>query len=389
MKQSTWRAALAVPYVMLWQISFIIGLPAIYTALLSLFVIFFIRPAQLRMGKPVYLAAVYVAAYITMLIEPGVAFGKLHVSSAGTDLAVNILYSILLSASLVAMMQGIIMKAFWKKPFVAMTMAAAVYVFTVTPVNLFLNPSGLPQLLLFNTSFILILSYYLGFLYLKSNFNVLPVLVFLILYSVFSQLGVTIITSQLFLLVWEVVSLSVVLFITELTLRESLIVKRAFRTKKVRRRSRISPWAVVAGVLVLLVLVVILPLATHETHYAIADPTDSMYPIIHPGSLLIVSYIPVKSVHVGSVIVFHAPWEKGTLFAHQVIKIYYQNGVEYFVTKGVNNPAKDPLPVPANELVGKVAIAIPYLGLLLIYSKVTAAIIVLSVGASFARESRR
>lgn len=389
MKTGKWKIALSIPYIALWQIGYFFALPDLLIATLSLFVVIFLGKSDFRVSRNVLLSVFYGALFIVLLIEPGIALSKLQFNLSHRGLLQGVVYSLLFAFSLISLMHGIVLKTLWKKPFYGMTVSSVIYILSLTPFLLFTKLSGLPELILFNISFVLVLSYYLGFLFLKSNLKILPGIIFLEIYSVFSSIGVSITSSQLFLLAWQVISISVVLFVTELTIREPVRIKRIFRTKRTRKKTKISPAVVIAGLSILFVLLVGLPLATHETHYAIADPTDSMYPVIKPGSMLIVSHIEPSSVKVGTIIVFHSPWDNGTLFAHQVIGFKNKSGTEYFVTKGINNPARDPLPVPVSDLVGRVYTAIPYLGYALIYSRITVAVVLVAVGASFATDIKR
>lgn len=389
MRTEKWKIWLLLPYIALWQTGYFFTIPKVLIAALSLFVIPFLIRSDFRISRATFLSIFYGLLFIVLLIEPGIALSKLQLNINERGVLQAVFFSVLFAFSIISLMHGIILKALWKRPFYGMTVSAIVYVLSVTPFTLFTEISGLPELILFNTSFVMVLSYYMGFLFLKSNLKILPGIIFLEIYSVFSSLGISITSSQLFLLVWQIISISVVLFVTELTIKEPVRIKRIFKTKKVRNKTKISPAVVIGGLSVLFLLIVVLPIATHETHYAIADPTDSMYPVIRPGSMLIVTHIEPSSVNVGTIIVFHSPWDNGTLFAHQVIGIENKSGTEYFITKGVNNPAKDPLPVPAGDLVGKVYTAIPYIGYTLIYSKITAAIVLIVVGASFATDIKR
>jgi len=386
---------LVFPYITLWQVGYYTHFNEYLIAAAALFPILFMKRSDFRIDKSTILSLIYGLIFIFLLIEPGIAYGKLVIPRINEFFASTILYSVVLVLSVLSMIHGIVLKSLWRHPFSGIGLTALIYLFTVTPASLFLNPGNLPQLLLFSVSFIMILSYYVGFLYLKSGFSLVPGLIFLSLYSIFVALDVSVLVSRLFNLVWEVISLSVILFITDITLREPAIIKKIFKGKKrhglryKRQNNGNSVAVLIVGLVVILLLLVVLPLATDEPHYAIADPTDSMYPVIDPGSLLIVSHISAGSVTRGMIIVFNAPWENGTLYAHQVIGINYTGNMEYFTTKGVNNPARDPLPVPATDLVGRVSLSIPYLGYVLIYDYITVAVILVAAGSFYALDVRR
>ena len=78
--------------------------------------------------------------------------------------------------------------------------------------------------------------------------------------------------------------------------------------------------------------------------------TDSMFPQIHKGDLIICQTIDPKDVKVGDVISFFDPEGNGTsVVTHQVIEILEDGS---FRTKGTNNNTPDDLPVPTDNLVG-------------------------------------
>lgn len=80
--------------------------------------------------------------------------------------------------------------------------------------------------------------------------------------------------------------------------------------------------------------------------------TDSMYPDIKSGDLIICKTVDPKDVKVGDVISFYDPAGKGTaVVTHMVIEIIDENGKLSFRTKGINNNTEDRLPVPAEKVI--------------------------------------
>ena len=76
--------------------------------------------------------------------------------------------------------------------------------------------------------------------------------------------------------------------------------------------------------------------------------TDSMYPVIQSGDLIICHTEEPENVQVGDVIAFFDPAGNGTtIVTHRVIEVT-ENG---WRTKGDNNNAEDRLAVPADKLV--------------------------------------
>ncbi len=83
--------------------------------------------------------------------------------------------------------------------------------------------------------------------------------------------------------------------------------------------------------------------------------TDSMYPEIKSGDIIICKDISPEDVKVGDVISFFDPEDKNgvAVVTHRVIEIITDDdGKLYFRTKGDNNNANDKASVPAENLVG-------------------------------------
>ena len=84
--------------------------------------------------------------------------------------------------------------------------------------------------------------------------------------------------------------------------------------------------------------------------------TDSMYPDIKSGDVIICKTVDATDVQVGDVISFFDPEGNGTeVVTHQVIEIYEQDGKIFFRTKGTNNNTADRMAVSEDRLVGKYA----------------------------------
>ena len=82
--------------------------------------------------------------------------------------------------------------------------------------------------------------------------------------------------------------------------------------------------------------------------------TDSMYPDIKSGDLILSKTADVDDIEVGDVISFTDPMGNGTsIVTHQVIEIYQEEGVTYFRTKGTNNNTEDKVAVPESKLIGE------------------------------------
>lgn len=81
--------------------------------------------------------------------------------------------------------------------------------------------------------------------------------------------------------------------------------------------------------------------------------TDSMYPQIQSGDLIICKTEEPENIAVGDVIAFFDPAGNGTsIVSHRVIDITQAEGSLAFITKGDANNTEDQMPVPKENLVG-------------------------------------
>lgn len=91
--------------------------------------------------------------------------------------------------------------------------------------------------------------------------------------------------------------------------------------------------------------------------------TDSMYPEIKSGDLIICKQVDAEDVQVGDVISFFDPAGNGSsVVTHQVVEINDGADGRSFVTRGIANNADDAVPVPAENLVGAYQTRIPGAG---------------------------
>ena len=106
--------------------------------------------------------------------------------------------------------------------------------------------------------------------------------------------------------------------------------------------------------------------------------TDSMYPDIKSGDLIICKTIDAKEVEIGDVISFYDPASNGSaVVTHKVIDIINEDGSISFKTKGINNNTEDRLPVPEEKLIAEyTGVRIPGAGNLAIFMQSTAGLIV-------------
>ena len=81
--------------------------------------------------------------------------------------------------------------------------------------------------------------------------------------------------------------------------------------------------------------------------------TDSMFPDIKSGDLIITKAADAKDVNVGDVISFFDPDGSGTsVLTHRVVELVEEDGKLFFRTKGDANNSEDPSLAPAENLIG-------------------------------------
>lgn len=90
----------------------------------------------------------------------------------------------------------------------------------------------------------------------------------------------------------------------------------------------------------------------------------SMEPAIKIGSLVVIKPVQPQDIKVDDIITYRSAVESGMVTTHRVIEVMHNDGSLVFRTKGDANEDPDINPVAANELVGKLALDIPYPGYL-------------------------
>lgn len=80
--------------------------------------------------------------------------------------------------------------------------------------------------------------------------------------------------------------------------------------------------------------------------------TDSMYPVIESGDLIICHTAEPEEIEAGDVIAFFDPAGNGSsIVSHRVLEVTEQDGEIAWRTKGDNNNTEDRLPVTGEDLV--------------------------------------
>ena len=106
--------------------------------------------------------------------------------------------------------------------------------------------------------------------------------------------------------------------------------------------------------------------------------TDSMYPEIKSGDLIICKAVEADEIETNDVISFYDPAGNGTsVVTHTVIEIIEDNGVRSFRTKGINNNTEDRVLVPEGNVIAEyTGIRIPGAGNLAIFMQTTTGLLV-------------
>jgi len=92
--------------------------------------------------------------------------------------------------------------------------------------------------------------------------------------------------------------------------------------------------------------------------------SGSMIPTLNVGDIIIVRGTDPSTITVGTIIIFHSPYDYQTAIVHRVIAIDDEGGQIFFQTKGDNNGVADGWKVPGANLIGVYVTKIPYVGLL-------------------------
>lgn len=93
--------------------------------------------------------------------------------------------------------------------------------------------------------------------------------------------------------------------------------------------------------------------------------SGSMSPAFDTGSLVVVKPEKPAVIEEGDVITFKGAGGNENLTSHRVVKRNHTVDGLTFTTKGDANDVIDPSPILADRLVGKIVLAIPYLGYLM------------------------
>lgn len=134
--------------------------------------------------------------------------------------------------------------------------------------------------------------------------------------------------------------------------------------------------AMIIVVILLCSLLVVPKVFGCQTYHVISG---SMEPALKVGSLIYIQEGDPKEAEEDDIIVFYSSLEDRGIITHRVVKNNVVSGT--FRTKGDANASEDPTPVPYDNYIGKVTLAIPYMGKMLmvltsLYGKIAGVCIV-------------
>jgi len=128
---------------------------------------------------------------------------------------------------------------------------------------------------------------------------------------------------------------------------------------------------IIIGVICEVYLVIAFMLGTYVPIYVVSS--SSMAPTLNIGDLILIVGVDPSDVGVGDIIVFHVPhpYDKFTPspIVHRVVERVVSSGGYYFRTKGDANLNPDPWLLPPENVIGRVALRIPIIGLPILFLK--------------------
>lgn len=113
--------------------------------------------------------------------------------------------------------------------------------------------------------------------------------------------------------------------------------------------------------LVLVIIIILLVSGIFKFSMS-AIASDSMYPALKKGDAIIIEEVTDKNINTIRKNMIVAFEEDGKIITHRIISIELEEGEEYIITKGDNNPSKDVTKKKKNDIIGIVRLRIPFLG---------------------------
>jgi signal peptidase I len=129
---------------------------------------------------------------------------------------------------------------------------------------------------------------------------------------------------------------------------------------KSRRRKPLWKTLMLVGISLCAILVALMVLTGMLQILVVLS--GSMQPTFHAGDVIVTVDTPVHSLQVNDIITFRSPDNPKSLMTHRIIKILYDTQVLTFQTKGDANEDPDQYVVSSEQVVGRMVLAIPYVG---------------------------
>ena len=108
----------------------------------------------------------------------------------------------------------------------------------------------------------------------------------------------------------------------------------------------------------------VMRLALHTDSPLMVVSSGSMVPVLNVGDIIIVRGVDPQTVTVGTIIIFHSPYEYDMPIVHRVVAVVNNGSSLFFETKGDHNSVQDGWRVPAENLMGVYVMKVPYIGLI-------------------------
>jgi signal peptidase len=121
----------------------------------------------------------------------------------------------------------------------------------------------------------------------------------------------------------------------------------------------------------------LLPAAEHPV-YIVAGP--SMGEALPVGSAVVLDQVAPDDLVPGDIVTLQSGPQRA-VFTHRIVRIVERDGATWIETRGDANPTADPSITPASAVVGRVAVAIPEAGyVLMLLSTIQGVVLILAVG---------
>ncbi|ASJ08081.1 S26 family signal peptidase [Thermococcus siculi] len=133
-------------------------------------------------------------------------------------------------------------------------------------------------------------------------------------------------------------------------------------------KRRLNPLSLLSYFLLFFVVLIVVLHFVFGFQYVVIL-TDSMEPHINPNDLVITKPVDPSGLHPGDVILYRVTLGNSTYeITHRIVGIKTDPSGYYFVTKGDNRNYTDPWRVYPEQVLGKVVLVIPKVGVIWYYT---------------------